>query len=252
MSNSLIFSQMPVAGGGKNTLAIFNKQISAYKESWDNAKGFGKVGSLFSTAFGGSGTGEADMSALRNFNEMLESGKDKVEAYNATMTNCSKTTKQLAVSIAKGKTTYAEAATALETAQQSTIGLTLASTALNAAISIGIGLLIQLAVNGLSKFIHYADDAAEASETAASNISSFNNSVREQNSTISKLAPEYAELSSHVNAFGDVTGLTTDELNRYHEITNQIADMFPTLVQGYDSTGNAISSSFSLITSHAC
>lgn len=59
-------------------------------------------------------------------------------------------------------------------------------------------------------------------------------------STISTLSADYEKLSLGVDAFGNNISLTEEEFKRYHEITSQIADMFPSMIQGYDEQGNVI------------
>lgn len=73
------------------------------------------------------------------------------------------------------------------------------------------------------------------------------NTYKEQQETfqsnknaISTLSAEYERLSQGTDAFGNNISLTGEEFKRYHEITSQIADMFPQMVQGYDEQGNAI------------
>lgn len=65
-------------------------------------------------------------------------------------------------------------------------------------------------------------------------------SLNEGKKTVDSLKNEYAELSKGVSKSGQNLTLTTEEFERYHEICNQIADIYPTLVSGYDSEGNAI------------
>lgn len=59
-------------------------------------------------------------------------------------------------------------------------------------------------------------------------------------STIKDLNDEYKNLSSGVDNLGKNVSLTEDEFSRYHQITNQVADLMPNLVQGWDEQGNAI------------
>jgi TP901 family phage tail tape measure protein len=58
--------------------------------------------------------------------------------------------------------------------------------------------------------------------------------------TVEELKSEFADLSNGVDNFGNNVSLTSDEFSRYHQITNQIAGMFPEMVRGYDDQGNAI------------
>src|SRR5699024_2151625 len=58
--------------------------------------------------------------------------------------------------------------------------------------------------------------------------------------TIDSIKDDYERLADGVNVLGENVFLSTEEYTRYNEITNQIADMFPQLIQGYTDEGNAI------------
>lgn len=67
------------------------------------------------------------------------------------MLNASPAAQNLVASYNGGKVSAQGMATAQNAAKASTIGLTIAQTALNAAIGMGIGLLISLVVKGIDK-----------------------------------------------------------------------------------------------------
>lgn len=74
-------------------------------------------------------------------------------------------------------------------------------------------------------------------------MSNYKSALDKANSnakTIEDLAGRYEELSKGVNNFGENVSLTAEEYSEYNDIVNQIADMFPTLIQGYTNEGNAI------------
>ncbi|KSV59289.1 peptidoglycan-binding protein [Acetivibrio ethanolgignens] len=156
------------------------------------------------------------------------------------MVNCSKAAKQEAVAIAKGNSTLQEAEQALNSAESSTIGLTIAQTALNAVIGLGVGLLINLAVKGISKVINYQQDLIDKSEEAISAFEESRDSLSNNKQTIDNISSDYAKLAQGVDSLGRNISLNTEEYSRYNEIVNKIADMFPQMVQGYTDEGNAI------------
>lgn len=85
--------------------------------------------------------------------------------------------------------------------------------------------------------------AKEAKERSDSLISSYQSALDTANAnakTIDGLADRYEELSKGVNNLGENVSLSTDEFKEYNDIVNQIAEMSPTLVQGYTNEGNAI------------
>ena len=65
-------------------------------------------------------------------------------------------------------------------------------------------------------------------------------SLKDQQSAVDSFRGEYTELSKGVDEYGNNINLTTEQLERYHEICNQIADISSDLVSGYDEQGNAI------------
>ncbi|WP_343209454.1 hypothetical protein [Anaerolentibacter hominis] len=91
-------------------------------------------------------------------------------------------------------------------------------------------------------------------EIAIAKADELNNAFHEQYQsttsnlqTVQSLSEEYALLSQQVDANGNSLTLSADELQRYHDITNQICDMFPSLRKGFDEEGNAIADKNTLI-----
>ena len=88
------------------------------------------------------------------------------------------------------------------------------------------------------------ETSAEAAEKAGKKFDEYKKSVdsiQDNKKSADKVMPEFVELSAGVNPdTGANISLTNDEMERYTELSNQIADMFPTLISGYDSQGNAI------------
>ena len=86
--------------------------------------------------------------------------------------------------------------------------------------------------------------AKEAREEIASNsISEWeeaNQKYKENGETFEELAEKYTKLSKGVDSLGRNVSLSTDEFDEYHDVTNQIAEMMPNLVKGWDSENNAI------------
>ena len=83
-------------------------------------------------------------------------------------------------------------------------------------------------------------NAAEATKEAMSAYAQAQDTLREHKKTIEDISKDYADLSDGVDKLGNNVSLTTEEYERYNEITNQIADMFPHLIAGYTDEGNAI------------
>ena len=59
-------------------------------------------------------------------------------------------------------------------------------------------------------------------------------------SSVQSLYKEYQQLASDVDALGNNKGLSDENFDKYNDLTNQIAEKMPTLVQGWTDQGNAI------------
>lgn len=104
----------------------------------------------------------------------------------------------------------------------------------------GVSEVISLVVTKISDYAHELDNARDAAEDAKSTLNELNTAVSDNGKWISENASKYEELADGVDSLGRNVSLTDDEFAEYNSLTNEIADMFPTLVTGYTDTGNAI------------
>lgn len=89
----------------------------------------------------------------------------------------------------------------------------------------------------------YSKSVQNACERAEESIKSFNetkDSINENLNSIEEVRSEFELLRKGVNTNGENISLSADEFERYHEITNKLAEMSPSIVDGYDAEGNAI------------
>ena len=105
--------------------------------------------------------------------------------------------------------------------------------------------LYAAALMGLSKaYDKFTVSTKESSEMLDSSLTASKNKVkevREQKNNIDQLAESYEKLSKGVNtSTNENISLTTDSYKEYLDVCNQIADIYPDLVTGYDTQGNAI------------
>ena len=139
------------------------------------------------------------------------------------------------------------------------------SVILNSLVSMGITWLISegigLAIKGIDELLHHVDHVIEAGKEASQNIQDEMDKIKQKADDISSLGEEigievegktsvetldeiakkYAELKSGVNDLTNANkSLTTEKYNEYLSICNKIKDIYPDLVIGYDSQGNAI------------
>lgn len=99
---------------------------------------------------------------------------------------------------------------------------------------------ISLLVTKISNYAHELENARDAAEDAKSTLNELNTSVSDNGKWISENASKYERLADGVDSLGRNVSLTDDEFEEYNSLTNEIANMFPTLVTGYTDTGDAI------------
>lgn len=101
-----------------------------------------------------------------------------------------------------------------------------------AAIGVGIALFNQ--------FTDSTEETAKAVEDLNAKYKETQSTFKSNRETIDSIGLEWEVLSQGVDSFGNNISLTTEEFSRYHELCNQIAEMYPNLVSSYDAQGNAI------------
>ena len=115
----------------------------------------------------------------------------------------------------------------------------------NAAATMGISLLAGLAIEGIIKLadelIVTSEEIKEAANQAQDAITSLTSKFKADAKTISDYAERFAELAQGVDMLsGKNISLTTDDYEEFLSLSNQLADIFPTLSRNYDENGNAI------------
>lgn len=137
---------------------------------------------------------------------------------------------------------------------------------LNTAINMGITLLAGAAISGFIKLvdniINHQQKLIDAGKEAQESISDTFNGFSDNKKSISDMGKQFAKNEDDIKSFGDYfdsiaekydelhdkvnrftnanEGLSDENYQSYLDISNQIADMFPQLVSGYDAQGNAI------------
>lgn len=153
------------------------------------------------------------------------------------------------------KTCSAEAPASLEgykahlaAAGVGTDALRLKTVLLNSAIGMGIGLAIQGAISGISYLINYEEKQKEAfekakaaTEEAAKSIRDLKSEMSDTSSKAKDLSSEFANLVQGVNPFtNENEHLSTEQYEKFLDVNNQLAELFPSLTKNYDENGNAI------------
>ena len=104
--------------------------------------------------------------------------------------------------------------------------------------------LVTLATYAIFSAIDYFENRVKRMKEEAEELkTAYENKADEINgnlNSVESVSKEFDKLSKGVDNFGNNLSLTNDEYSRYKEISNELAEINPKLVQGYDDEGNAI------------
>ena len=116
----------------------------------------------------------------------------------------------------------------------------LGATLANFAVMFVISEAISLVMSAVDSYSNRIDNNKTAISEYNEELKNQNDTYNSHKNTISSVSSEYETLSKGVGQYGENISLTSDEYDRYLEISNQIADIYPQLVESYDAQGNAI------------
>ena len=127
----------------------------------------------------------------------------------------------------------------------------LGASALNAALNVGIMMLVSAAIQGLiSLFTHLANAQQEAIDKANELTAAYNETRKTIEGNISSLQgvqSEFAILAQGVDEYGNNISLSADQYARYQEIVSQVLEQNPSLISGYAEEGKALADKNKLI-----
>lgn len=252
---ALIGTLNSVAGAAGYGLLDLETMLGAKS---NGSKNWIKDGSLWGMLVGND---KADSKIMEQIAKDFEDAQGSAESYGDVLQSVSsrfaglhsETRKTLEANLAT-KSSFGDAAefasqyaTQLGEATVKTKLLTLAGKAGNIALNAFTGFLVGAAIDGMISLIKYVSTMRQRSIDTATEITKAwkeaEDKLEDMKSSVKSLADSYDEfekLSKGVSAYGENLSLTADEYNRYHEISNQIADLFPSLIVGYDSQYNAV------------
>lgn len=122
------------------------------------------------------------------------------------------------------------------------------NTALNAGIFLAATVAVQALYKVFDNYIHKNEIAIKKTEEAQSRISDLNSGYESHKKTVEELASSYEKLSKGVDkATNTNLSLSDEDYQSYLDITNQLAEAFPTLQKTLDDNGNAILTLVSII-----
>ena len=136
------------------------------------------------------------------------------------------------------------------------------SSLLNFGASMAVMAAITLAVKGIDYLIHYQDKMIEKGEKAKETISNTFDEFSSKKTAVNDLGKQFADSEKDITSTGDAIdsigkkytefkngidrstnkniGLSDSDYQSYLDLSNQLAEQFPTLVSGYDAQGNAM------------
>lgn len=260
LSDTAKFSKLSLSSFGNISKMIdgYNKQVvgsSEAKENWNNQptlstfraytqqlstdekatrEGYDQFISQYSTGLAGVAN------TMAQYNKLAEKGISNQNKYAKAIATTNPKLGSYLTNLNGAKAGMSGYAMQLAGATLKTVGLQAATMALDAALSMGISLAISAIIKGIDLLVHSQENAIEKGNEATRAIKEQQEALYSNKKAINEISGEYQRLSKGVSANGENISLTSDEYSRYNEIVNQIADMFPSMIQGYTEEGNAI------------
>ena len=199
------------------------------------------------------GTGLTDLkskysqvqTAIDRYNSLSSKSASFQEKYNKHLANSSTSMGKYLKGLNGAKASFGGYIGSLIGATVKTVALEAATIALNAALTMGISALISFGIKVLDSMIVTADELAEKVEEVTSKYKEQHSELKKlkgdyDTSNEDSMVSKYEKLSKGVDSLGRNVSLTADEYSEYQGIVSKIAEQIPSLVQGYDSQGNAI------------
>lgn len=193
---------------------------------------------------GGRGYDKGDAQAILDFNTSLNNGVKPAKAWATTMSDASIAAQNACRNCLRTKSGLKELANGMKTtstaSKAATLGLKALSVAGNMLLSMGISMAISFVIGEIQDLVHAQENAIAKADEAISKINEEREALTKTKTTIDSISGDYEKLAKGVDNLGRNVSLSSDEYSRYNEIVNQIAEMFPQMVQGYTDEGNAI------------
>ena len=174
-------------------------------------------------------------------NGLKDCGKTQKE-FNAIMQNSHTVFGQYITTLGKGITpTFNGYIKYLTTTTLKTVGLKIATAALQGVLMALASAAITWVISKISDMIHSTERAIEAGEKAKKEIEDINSTLKTQQDAVKNSAQRFAELSQGIDQLtGKNISLSDEDYQEFLDISNELAEVFPSLSRHYDENGNAI------------
>ncbi len=179
--------------------------------------------------------------AIQTYNNMLgSSSKEQKEFINGISVTNGKLGNYLS-SLNGAKGSLVGYGVSLVGATVKTFALEAATMALNAALTWGVSFIVTGVITAISNWIRKEEILAEKAQAAQDKIKDLNDTFKTHQQLISDSAKRYAELAQGVDQIsGKNISLNNDDYEEFLNLSNQLADAFPTLSRNYTENGDAI------------
>ena len=105
---------------------------------------------------------------------------------------------------------------------------------------LGVTAAFTVAKVALDSYDNSLAEHTKRAQDAISKWSDTSDALADTKQAIETIGPEFEKLSSGVDTYGNNISLTSEQFDRYNQIANQVAAMFPEMVVGYTDQGTAI------------
>lgn len=175
-------------------ITIFRKKISDVISDYKSAE-TGKYGEKkFASAFSGMfGVKNKDIDAIKHYNSLIESGIPKTEAFAQSMSNASVGARNL---VQNSETATIDIKALSVSEKVAAVNAKLLGTALNMALTFGVGLLISSIVDEINKLINAEKEAKEKADDLRSQAVQTADSYKSEAESLSSLYSEYLNIVS--------------------------------------------------------
>lgn len=121
------------------------------------------------------------------------------------------------------------------------IGVGILNSVLSSSIAFLAGLVINGVINFFDKLHESQEELIKSANEAKTVINELNESLKTNQKFVNTSSQRYAELAQGVNQFtGENLSLNTEEYEEFLDLSNQLAEVFPSLARNYTENGDAI------------
>lgn len=229
----------------ENWNTILNQCDDTLAEHLEHIKGFETTMTGYTTSLQGGIVGYNKVNAaIQQYNSLIGSSKNEQQDLINTITVTNSKLGVYLSGLNGANASLAGYGLSLLTSTAKTIGLTIATTALNAALTMGISVIVTGAIAAFTSWINASKEITKNAQAAKDKIASITSDLKANTETVENSKQRYAELAQEVENLGKVNqsqgNLSNDEYKEFLDISNQLAGVFPSLTKGYDDNGNAI------------